>query len=397
VNEKSPYCLRFVFADTIFACAKKIAADKYTAVDQLALRLPDSLTKNTEGIASYINANFTDTKDKARAIFIWLASNITYDLENMFAIDFYEKKEEKIGKALKTRKGICESYAALFNDIAAKTGIRSYVIEGYTKQNGFTDYIPHAWCAALVDGSWWLFDPTWGSGFVTNGSFTKKINNSYFMANPAVLISSHMPFDPLWQFSYYPVSSQEFYDGKTARNKEKPFFNFLDSIPAYERLPYLEQLAASAGRIEKNGIRNSLTFDRLRHIKMEIEQYKRNDLVDLYNSAAYDLNEGVNRYNVFIEYRNKQFTPLKTDSELQAMLDSASGRITSARQSLLKIENPDANLALVTQQLARSVSEAEARIKEQADWLKIYLTKNRSGRRSMFYEKKTTIFGIPVN
>ena len=35
----------------------------------------------------------------------------------MYALNFYEKKEDKIAKVLKNRKGICENYAALFTEI----------------------------------------------------------------------------------------------------------------------------------------------------------------------------------------------------------------------------------------------------------------------------------------
>jgi len=96
----------------------------------------------------------------------------------MYALNFYAKTEDKITKALKTRRGICENYATLFMDICNKTGIKSFVVEGYTKQNGFADYIPHAWSAALIDTTWYLFDPTWGSGYVNNGKFVSKINNA---------------------------------------------------------------------------------------------------------------------------------------------------------------------------------------------------------------------------
>ena len=251
--------------------AQKPAANEYAAVDKKALQLPDSLTSNTNDIATYVNANFKTEKDKARAIFIWIASNIQYDIDNMFAINFYEPREEKIAKPLKTRKGICENYAVLFTDICSKSGIKSYVIEGYTKQNGFTDYIPHAWCAAKIDSTWFMFDPTWGSGYVSNGRFYKKINNDYYKVNPLQLIKTHMPFDYLWQFLNYPVTSQEFYDGKTQPNKSKPFFNFSDSIRVYESQNTLEQLQASAARIEKNGMKNSMIFDRLQHIRLENE------------------------------------------------------------------------------------------------------------------------------
>jgi transglutaminase/protease-like cytokinesis protein 3 len=154
--------------------AQKSAVNPYSITDKKALQLPDSLTNSTDNLASYINSNFKTDNEKVRAIFIWVATNIQYDIENMFALNFYEKKEEKISKPLRTRKGICENYASLFCDICLKTGVKSFVIEGYTKQNGFTDNIPHAWCAALVDSSWFLFDPTWGLAISVVRSSTRK-------------------------------------------------------------------------------------------------------------------------------------------------------------------------------------------------------------------------------
>jgi hypothetical protein len=383
-----------LFTNSLFA--QKLANKELATIDKKALQLPDSLTQTTDEIAGYILANFKTDNEKARAIFIWVATNIQYDIENMFALNFYEKKEEKILKPLKTRKGICENYAALFNDICSKSGIKSFIIEGYTKQNGFADYIPHAWCAALIDSSWYLFDPTWGSGYVYNGKFYNKINNSYYKANPSDLIKSHMPFDYLWQFLNYQVTNQEFYEGKTKQNKSKPYFNYTDSIQAYEKQNYIDQLGSSAYRIEKNGIKNSLIFDRLQHIKIEIENDRQATIVNLYNSGVTDYNDGINYYNDFINYRNNQFKPQKTDAEIQRMIDAADSKLNEAKTKLGQIKNADANTTKMIDQLSKSINDAATNVKVQKDWLKLYFSKGKSGRKSMFYEK-VTWFGIPVN
>src|ERR1043166_4110514 len=89
----------------------------YSSIDKIALQIPDSLSRTTENIAKYVSANFKSKDERARAIFIWTVTNIEYDIENMFAINFYEKRQDKINRSLKTRKGNCENYAALFNDI----------------------------------------------------------------------------------------------------------------------------------------------------------------------------------------------------------------------------------------------------------------------------------------
>lgn len=385
--------LFILLIQTIFA--QKNTVNEYSVIDKRALQIPDSLTKNTELIARYITANFTTEKDKSRAIFIWVVSNIQYDIDNMFAINFYEKKEDKISKSLKTRKGICENYAALFTDICLKTGLKSFVIEGYTKQNGFTDYIPHAWSAALIDSSWFLFDPTWGSGYINGGKFIKKINNDYYKVNPSTIIKSHIPFDYLWQFLNYPITNQEFYEGKTLQVKTKPFFNFKDSLQVYESQTTIEQFIASAYRVEKNGIKNSLIFDRLQHLKLSIENDRQTKIVELYNFAVVEFNGGINGLNDFINYRNKQFTPKKTDSEIQAMIDSVYTKLGDAKTKLGQISNPDSNISNLNRQLTKSIDDTSTQMNEQQNWLKQYFSKSKSGRKSMFY--KVTWFGIPLN
>jgi transglutaminase/protease-like cytokinesis protein 3 len=200
----------------LYAQKPAVRSNPYAETDARALQLPDSSSHDVSRIAAYINANFTTATVRTRAIFIWIANNIQYDIDNMFAIDFYEDSAGKVDKPLRTRKGICENYAALFAAICNQTGIRSYVIQGYTKRRGFVDYIPHAWCAVWIDGNWWLMDPTRGSGYVEQGKFVRKVNETCFKAGPDAFIRSHIPFDYLWEFLYYPVTNQEFYEGRTA-------------------------------------------------------------------------------------------------------------------------------------------------------------------------------------
>ena len=374
----------------------------YSSIDKKALQLPDSLSSTTQQIASYITANFATDSDKARAIFIWVASNIQYDIDNMFAINFYEKKEEKIAKALRTKKGICENYAALFNDVCQKSGLSSYVIIGYTKQNGFADYIPHAWCAAQINGTWFLFDPTWGSGYASNGKFVKKINNAYYKVPPSRLIKSHIPFDPMWEFLNYPVTNQEFYEGKVQENRSKAYFSYSDSIAAYEKLSEVEKDAAAARRIEGNGIKNALVFNQLQNLKRSIEIYNsekkvsnNNAKVDLYNSAVADYNEGANNFKDFIDYRNNQFKPTRPDAEIQAMFDAAYNKITAANNKLNQVKDPDPNIASMMITFHKSIDDAMTHLDEQKEWLAKYFSKSKFGRSSMF--TAYTWMGIPLN
>src|SRR5215217_3743983 len=97
--------LIFSFFLVQISIAQKAVVNEFATIDAKVLKLPDSLTRTTTDISKYIISNFKTDQEKTRAIFIWIASNIQYDIDNMFAINFYESKEEKIAKPLKTRKG----------------------------------------------------------------------------------------------------------------------------------------------------------------------------------------------------------------------------------------------------------------------------------------------------
>jgi hypothetical protein len=371
--------------------AQKENGSEFSNIDKKALQIPDSLTTTTNQIAKYIISNFDKDAEKSRAIFIWIASNIQYDIDNMFALNIYEKKEEKIAKALKTKKGICEDYAYLFNDICIKSGLKSFIVEGYTKQNGFVDYIPHAWCATLIDNNWFLFDPTWGSGYISGKKFIKKINNYYYKVQPNTLIKSHIPFDYLWQFLNYPITYKEFQDGKTHQNKTKKLFSFKDTIQVYEKQSYIDQLVSYANRIEKNGAKNSLVFNRLKYLNLEIENIRNNKTVNSYNAAVIDYNDAIRGLNEFINYKNKQFKPLKTDPEIQNMLDITNYKFIETKNKLLEISSTDVNTINMVKQLLNSNDAALKEVNEQQEWLKLYFSKSKLGRKSMFY--KVTLFG----
>lgn len=391
--------LMLLMAQILYAKRKPPPPALYASVDFRARQMPDSMTYSSESIAKYVCANFQTNTDRIRAIFIWMASNIDYDVENMYAINFNETKEDIIAKPLQRRKGICVNYAMLFNDICTRAGIRSYVVLGYTKQNGFAAYIPHAWCSALIDSAWYMFDPTWGSGYCSEGRFYRKINEDYFKCPPSLFISSHMPFDPLWEFLNYRVTNQEFYDGSVQQNFGKQYFHYIDSIAVYEREDSLAQLYGSEARITANGLKNSMIFQWLTHVKVEIENIKimrenekakkenerQNKMVEIYNQSANTFSDGVLLFNLFIDYRNKQFTPLKPDAQIQAMIDTAMQSMVSARAILAGVKDPPPAIVPMAAKLGTAIDSAISNVEDQRKWLKDYFSRSKARRRYAFY------------
>jgi hypothetical protein len=369
-------------------------AANFRDVDAVALRIPDSQTGTIPGISRYIMSNFSSQTDRSRAIFVWVTTSIQYDIDNMFAVNFYQSTDEIIEEALSNRKGVCQHFAELYSAIANQSGIKTYVITGYTRQNGFVDYLPHAWCASLIDSVWYLFDPTWGSGYIYNSRFIRKINNDFFKALPEKLIASHMPFDPLWQMVNYPVTAQEFYEGRTAMNRSKPYFSYRDTLEMYELDSKIARLTSSGRRIAQNGVRNSLVSDRLQHIRREINYYYDSVRVETYNSAVYHYNDGVNHLNRFIDYRNRQFTPKKEEPEIREMINIAEWSLVNARLKLQEIKNPGSATEAAILQLNRSIDEAMLNLNEQRMFVDKYFRTGKMLRKSLFY--KYTWMGIPL-
>jgi hypothetical protein len=88
---------------------------------------------------------------------------------------------------------------------------------------------------------------------------------------------------------------------------------------------------------------------------------------------------------------------MRTDPEIQNMLDIADNKLKEAMAKLGQISNPDVNTKNMILQLSKSIVEASSHIKEQQEWLKVYFSKGKSKRKSMFYERKITWFGLPLN
>lgn len=393
----------FITAVLVF-CSLYLNAQKTSSTVNTykkALQVPDSLTKTSAGLANYITTNFLSQKERAGAIFVWITNNISYDIENAFAINFYANTNQIIEEVFRTRKGVCMHYAELFNDIATNSGLKSFVVNGYTKQNGLVDYIPHAWCAIMIDSAWSLIDPTWGSGYIRNARFVRQLNDYYFMTLPELLIKSHMPFDPLWEFLNYPVTNQEFYEGNFNINKNKPYFDYNDTLQKYINQTDIERLVSSTRRIELNGVRNPMIFDRLQHNKREIEYFikkqevdRMNESVAVFNEAVNLYNDGINRLNEFIRYRNNQFNPKKGDAEIQQMLLEPESLLNAARKKLNDIKYSDPNVAASILQLNKSLDEAAINLNEQKVFLNKYFNTSKVLRKSLFY--KYTWMGFPL-
>ena len=388
---KNIYLLLFsLFCVLSFGQAKV----NYKSIDKKMDAIPGSFANSTDSIAKYITANFKTENEKIRAAFYWTASNISYDVENMFVVNINETKQDRIAKTLKTKTGICQDYATVFNEIANAVGVKAVLISGYTKVNDRVANLSHAWCAAKIDNKWYLFDPTWGSGYVNNTDkkYTRNINNSFFKIAPELMINSHMPFDYLWQFMDYPVTNKEFMEGAVAGDETKVKFDFIKEISRYESLSKADQYLETSQRIEKSGMKNQLisqayinTINHLNYEKDKENRAKFNEANAKVNAIVKQYREAIKGLNDFVNYRNKQFQPLVSDIEIKKKIQVPRDELAKCKEAVSVIENIGNQNRTNLDDLENNISKTLAQAEEQLQFVNLYLAKPKPVRKTMFY------------
>jgi hypothetical protein len=156
---------------------------------QITVNLKDSILPSTKGyrnnpikLVFKLTENKKTEKEKFDAIFLWVASNISYDYNNYLSPS--GASIQKVNRVLKYKKGICIDYAYLMDTLCSIAGIKNVSVYGYTKDELFdvndSLYMDnHAWNAVKLDGNWFVYDITWSAGryaFVYTG-IRKKIMN----------------------------------------------------------------------------------------------------------------------------------------------------------------------------------------------------------------------------
>lgn len=356
----------------------------FSFVDQKMDEIPIQLTKSTTTIANYIDQNFTTPEEKIRAAFYWTASNISYDVENMFNIPKNLTSKEKIETALSSHKGVCMHYSEVFASINNQLNIPTVLIEGYTKNKGKVDAVSHVWCAAKINNKWSLYDPTWGSGYVNEQKYYKKLNNFYFNTAPKELILNHMPFDYIWQLLEFPINNQEFYDGKIASSNPTVPFDFNTEITVSQKLQKKERCIALLARIKKSGVKNNMITERCELLEKEIESYNQNEKGVVFMTIAENMNNTGKQFNEYINYRNNHFTPPVSDAELKSKTQNLLAQINQCESDINTLTNVSRDNIQKVNSLKKTIGELKKLIVEQDNFVNDYLSKTAEERPKMF-------------
>jgi hypothetical protein len=133
-------------------------------------------------LAQQLTKNKKTDKDKALAVYEYVAKHVSYDVDKLNNRSF--EFDDSALKTLDEKKGVCQDFAYLAIALLRASGLEAQMVTGYAGQN-------HAWVETKVDGRWLTMDPTWGSGYLQNNKFVPKFTMEYFDPKPADFQKTH--------------------------------------------------------------------------------------------------------------------------------------------------------------------------------------------------------------
>ncbi|WP_193316080.1 transglutaminase domain-containing protein [Flavicella marina] len=206
-------------------------AQEFHNVDSIA-KTYDSNINSLQLLTAYIERDFDSDIKRARALFVWLTANISYDLNDYnygpknykFNYASPEELETKINTrkqdivtfTMNYKRAVCEGYAETFKQACDLLNIDCVVISGYTRGSSWEiGKLPlegnHAWNAMKIKNEWKLVDNTWGAGHSRDANhWVRDFDDYYFLVAPEELITSHYPEDKNWQLLSSPLNEKEF-------------------------------------------------------------------------------------------------------------------------------------------------------------------------------------------
>ncbi len=228
----------------LFICLvfTNILAQNFEPVD-LKVGLYPAQYSSANQLANQITKDFTNDIDRVRAIYTWLALNVSYDFKTLYSgeaqINFSYSGEEDlqrklaainthiVNKTLRTKKAICEGYAQTFKKVTELMDIPCMLIGGFSKTSindiGSNPAVEnHAWNAVKINRKWYLVDATWGAGYTNGDKWVQQLDDFFFLANPDNFVLTHYPTEKEWLFTKKSITKKQFYESPIY---DKSFFS----------------------------------------------------------------------------------------------------------------------------------------------------------------------------
>ena len=173
-------------------------------LDASVRSLPLATARTVASVAKGLAALAATPEERARAAYVWTTAHVAYSLDRRDA-----------AHAMVDLTGDCDAHAAVFAGLCRAMGLECETVTGRVRfavppgADLAADSKPlapgqwlvsHAWNAVRIDGRWGLVDTTMGTK-----SAKDAVADDYFLADPAVVTTDHVPDDPRWAFGASPT------------------------------------------------------------------------------------------------------------------------------------------------------------------------------------------------
>ncbi|PRR81951.1 transglutaminase-like domain-containing protein [Clostridium vincentii] len=156
---------------------ENVSANKISYYNGVTLDEGVASNSSIDNRANEITKSSNTDRQKARAIYTWVGSNIKYDDNKAVKVMNQEKGYESGSiPAFRDRSGICFDYACLFTSMTKAIDLKSRIIigEGF---NG-SEFVSHAWNQVYLEdeGIWINVDPTFyvAGDYFDNSTFDNE-------------------------------------------------------------------------------------------------------------------------------------------------------------------------------------------------------------------------------
>lgn len=222
-----------------FFITLNLPAQNFSNIDSRVKKYPKY--NSPEKLANKIAKDFKKDSEKVRAIYIWLTSNVRYDLNEYYnpsnkKVSFrYSSEKERLFKiqqikneitrtTFKTKKSVCEGYAQSFKSLCNLLGIEANVISGYARSSGseigrVPGFSDHAWNVVKLQNQWQIIDATWGAGHVSNGTWKKSYSDYFYNIDKNKANLSHYPEEEKWRVLFNDSSIVDFFNQPVYKTK----------------------------------------------------------------------------------------------------------------------------------------------------------------------------------
>lgn len=313
----------FFFLFCIFPTSLKSQMNQNIPFDQYIFSFKDSINPNLSFDETWKKINSFCENDTQRIILTagWFFNNFNFNILKFYTGDVINDYQT----IFDSKKGLCADYAVLFSEFCKKMNIKNEIIEGYVPEMNSENQVfyttNHAWNVVKINNIWYHCDILSFSGYIETIDnytlvFTKKINIESLLTSKRNFYKNHIPADPIWQLSEFPLplDSLLHFNEEMLEYKTDTIFDYNSKINHYISLDDIEKSLLFA--------QNAFIYNPQNHNLI---------VINYYNAGIYYLNKYRNnkeklsiakKYFVFAKEHVKEakYDVVNLDSEIERAL-----------------------------------------------------------------------------